>query len=174
MSTGLVDPLRHNVWATAQVLELCRQLTPDQLRATAPGNYGTILETLQHIIGAEDRYRSRLSGNDSTWPTRPEDIEDLEELARLAEDVAPFWDELANSDFDPERMIRFYYADPSPEDVGVEFQVTAGVLVAQVINHGNEHRTQIFTILTTLGIQPPELSGWTYGEATGRFGPVRT
>lgn len=173
MSSGLVDPLRHNAWATAQVLELCRPLTPDQLRASSPGNYGTILETLQHIIGADDRYRSRLTGKDSPWPRRPEEVEDVGELARMAEDLGPFWDELAAGPFDPERTIAFVYADPDPEDVGWEFEVKAGVLVAQAINHANEHRAQIFTILTTLGIEPPELSGWTYGEATGRFGRAR-
>jgi uncharacterized damage-inducible protein DinB len=170
VSTGLVDPLRHNAWANAQVLELCQGLTSDQLRATSVGTYGSILLTLQHIIGAEDRYRSRLTGADSAWTRRPEEIDDLDELGRMAEDVAAFWDELAQASFDPERTIRFAYADADPEDVGKEFDVTAGILVAQAINHGNEHRSQIFTILTTLGFEPPELSGWEYGRAVGRFG----
>lgn len=174
MSSGLTDPLRQNSWATGQLLELCRGLTRAQLDASAPGNYGTILETLQHILGAEDRYRSRLTGTDSPWPRRPEEIEDLGELSRMNEDVAGFWDELASNPFDPERTIRFSYADPDPEDVGKEFDVKAGVLVAQAINHGNEHRAQIFTILTTIGVEAPELSGWTYGRATGRFGEAST
>ena len=169
MSTGLADPLRQNSWATGQLLDLCRGLTPEQLQASSEGNYGTILLTMQHIIGAEDRYRSRLTGIESPWPRRPEHVDDLDELARMNEDVAAFWDELASGPFDPERTIRFVYADPDPEDVGWEFEVKAGVLVAQVLNHGNEHRAQIFTILTTIGIEAPELSGWTYAEATGRF-----
>jgi uncharacterized damage-inducible protein DinB len=172
VNTGLTDPLRHNAWATARLLELCKGLAPEQLRSSSPGNYGTILETLQHIIGADDHYRSRLSGIPSPWTKRPQEVEDLDELTRMAEDVAPFWEELADGPFDPERTIRFSYDDPDPEDVGVEFQVKAGVMVTQAINHGNEHRAQIFTILTTLGIDAPELSGWTYGRATGRFGPV--
>jgi uncharacterized damage-inducible protein DinB len=169
VSNGLGDPLRHNSWATAQLLELCKGLSPEQLRSSSPGNYGTILETLQHIIGAEENYHTRLSGTPTEWTRRATEVEELDELARLNEGLAAFWEELAASEFDPERTIRFAYSDPTPEDVGKEFDVKAGILVAQTINHGNEHRAQIFTILTTLGVEAPELSGWTYAEATGRF-----
>ncbi len=174
MSGELVDPLRHNSWATARLLELCKGLTPEQLRSSSPGNYGTILETLQHIIGAEGNYRARLTGTPTAWSRPPREVEDIDELARLNEDLARFWEELASRPFDPERTIRFAYSDPDPEDVGKEFDVKAGIMVAQTINHGNEHRAQIFTILTTLGVEAPELSGWTYAEATGRFGEATT
>lgn len=170
MSTGLGDPLRHNSWATGQLLELCTTLTPEQLRSSSPGNYGTILETLQHVISAESNYRARLTSTRSSWTRKPEEIDDLDELSRLNDELAEFWAELADRPFDPERVVRFSYDDPYPEDVGKEFEVKAGILVAQVINHGNEHRAQIFTILTTLGVEAPELSGWTYAEATGRYG----
>ncbi|MCP4140149.1 MAG: hypothetical protein GY755_07650 [Chloroflexi bacterium] len=33
-------------------------------------------------------------------------------------------------------------------------------------NHAIEHRSQIMTILTQLGIQPPDLDGWTYFDET--------
>jgi len=36
-----------------------------------------------------------------------------------------------------------------------------------VINHATEHRAQIMAILTQLGIQPPDLDGWSYFEAQG-------
>ncbi len=40
--------------------------------------------------------------------------------------------------------------------------------LAQVIHHGTDHRSQVCTILSTLGIEPPEIDVWAYGEATGR------
>lgn len=36
------------------------------------------------------------------------------------------------------------------------------ILFTQSINHATEHRAQIMTILTQLGVEPPELSGWAY------------
>ncbi len=44
---------------------------------------------------------------------------------------------------------------------------TVGVVLAQLVHHGNEHRTQATTILGASGIDPPEISGWAYGRAVG-------
>ena len=46
--------------------------------------------------------------------------------------------------------------DNSPLDV------PKAVILTQVINHATEHRAQVMTILTQLGIQPPELDAWSY------------
>ena len=162
MTSPLLDPLAHNSWATKQLIAICKDLKPDQLQATSEGTYGTILATLQHVVGAEGRYRYRLSGEQ--LPTKPEDTEDLEELDRLNDEMAGFWESLAASEFDPDRRI-----DVPEPSFGDPFEVTAGMLVAQTLNHGNEHRAQIFTILTTIGVEPPELDGWAWGVATGRF-----
>src|SRR5438270_8810462 len=35
-------------------------------------------------------------------------------------------------------------------------------LMVQVLNHSTEHRTQISTIITQLGIEPPIMSGWKF------------
>src|SRR5437870_5231967 len=161
MPTGLLDPFRHNSWATRELLAFCRDLKPDQLGATSEGTYGTILATLQHLIGAEGRYRFRLSGIEVERSGEPEDTDDLDELSRMNDDNATYWDQLASSEFDPDRNIHVVKPDET-------YDVTAGVLVAQVLNHGNEHRAQIYTILTTLGLEPPDLDGWSYGESTGR------
>ena len=105
MAEGLLDPLRHNAWATSRLLEFCGSLSAEQLGATSRGTYGSVLATLQHIIGAEGRYRMRLADTAPDWPRQPEDSEDLDELVRMADDMARFWDELAAGDFDPERVI---------------------------------------------------------------------
>jgi uncharacterized damage-inducible protein DinB len=164
VSDGLLDPLRHNAWATGQLLSFCRGLSGDQLGATSEGTYGSILATLQHVVGAESRYRARLSGTESAWQRRPEEAEDLGELSSMAEDTARFWEELASSEFDPDRVVRWV----SPVS-GMHTEAQAGILVAQALNHGNEHRSQVATILSTLGIEPPHLDGWSYAQATGRF-----
>jgi uncharacterized damage-inducible protein DinB len=42
------------------------------------------------------------------------------------------------------------------------FQNQARALFIQVINHGIEHRTNITTILSSLGLPAPEVDGWGY------------
>jgi uncharacterized damage-inducible protein DinB len=164
MTEGLLDPLRHNDWATGRLLEFCRGLSPEQLQATSPGNYGTILATLQHLIGAESRYLFRLAGTDAGWPATPEETEDLGRLAGMVEDLAEMWEELLSHGFDPERIVTWTSAVS-----GAHTEAHAGILAAQNLNHGNEHRAQIYTILTTIGVEPPDLDGWSYAIATGRF-----
>src|SRR5204862_5707111 len=100
MTGELVDPLRHNSWATRQLLAFCREFSPEQLQASSEGNYGTILATLQHLVGAESRYLFRLTGPKPDWPHEAEETEDLGELARMVEDMAGFWDRFAAEDFD--------------------------------------------------------------------------
>ena len=46
------------------------------------------------------------------------------------------------------------------------------VLMVQIINHATEHREQLKSMLSALGITPPDLDAWTYGEATGALGPA--
>jgi uncharacterized damage-inducible protein DinB len=164
MTEGLLDPLRHNDWATGQLLEFCRDLTSEQLQATSPGNYGTILATLQHLIGAESRYLFRLAGAEAGWPATPEGTEDLGILGGMVEDLSGMWQGLLSDGFDPERVVTWTSAVS-----GAHSEARAGILVAQTLNHGNEHRAQIFTILTTIGVEPPDLDGWSWGEATGRL-----
>jgi uncharacterized damage-inducible protein DinB len=51
---------------------------------------------------------------------------------------------------------------------GTPVELPKAILLTQAINHATEHRSQIMTILTQLGIEPPELDGWTYFEDQGR------
>jgi uncharacterized damage-inducible protein DinB len=50
MAHALHDPVRHNAWATTQILEFCRERDEQTLNATVPGAYGSILATLRHIM----------------------------------------------------------------------------------------------------------------------------
>ncbi len=51
---------------------------------------------------------------------------------------------------------------------GWDFHSPLGFRLAQVIQHGTDHRSQVCTALTSLGVEPPEIELWAYGEATGR------
>lgn len=39
--------------------------------------------------------------------------------------------------------------------------------MAQALQHGHAHREQICTILTSIGLQQPDLSGLAWGDAMG-------
>jgi uncharacterized damage-inducible protein DinB len=64
--------------------------------------------------------------------------------------------------FDPDEMA------VAVRDDGGETHAPKGMRVAQVLHHGTDHRSQICTALTTLGIEPPEVDAWAWGQQTGR------
>jgi uncharacterized damage-inducible protein DinB len=46
--------------------------------------------------------------------------------------------------------------------------------MVQAINHATEHREQIKSMLSSLGVTPPDIDGWAYGEVTNALIPVST
>lgn len=145
---------RHHLWANLLLFEQCAGLTPDQLNTGMVGAYGTIAETLQHIVTSEQNYFSRISTGkrlnrpENTPPlTMPEMLDSLRKtgngLIEWALKVQA--DDFVEIDWD-----------------GTPRNVPKTILLTQVINHATEHREQIKSILTQLGIEPPDLQGWAY------------
>ena len=162
MVQGLGDLTAHNVWATAQILNCCEILGDDALNATVPGTYGTVIQTLRHIIDSEASYLLRIAGAWEAPPWargEPVGIAILKERATV---LASTLEALAARGYDAERRCE------ARGDDGEVFAVPAGVIFAQLIHHANEHRAHICTILGSLGIEPPGVSAWDYSFETGR------
>ncbi len=149
--------LRHNTWATTTLLDFCAKLGPERLDAAASGTYGTLYGTLQHLVGGEQWYLMLLTGSVLGGPRirRDDQRHSLDELGAVAKATGARALEVAATD-DATRRI----------PMGDEWS-TVGVILAQLIHHGNEHRAQATTILGANGIEPPSVSAWGYGRATG-------
>jgi uncharacterized damage-inducible protein DinB len=152
------DPLTtlfsHNLWANVRLFERCAALTDEQLGTSLVGAYGSIRDTLEHIVRAERSYFSRIS---TGQPYRhPQDAPPLS-VAEMVE-----WARASGQGF-VEWAARVQAAD-TVEIIwdGAPLDVPKSILLTQAINHATEHRAQIMAILTQLGIEPPDLDGWTY------------
>jgi uncharacterized damage-inducible protein DinB len=152
--TTLVELIRYNNWANAQILAACQKLTAEQLAAAAPGTYGTIRDTLGHIIRAEADYVGRITGD------RPQPSFKWEDQPALA-DIAAFADQVAGALLDTVQRIPPTYMVHEEED-GNTIDYQARLLFIQAIDHGIEHRTNITTILSGLDLPTPEVDGWGY------------
>lgn len=149
--------LRHNTWATVSLLEFCTALDPATVDLSAVGTYGTLYGTLQHLVSAEQWYVQLLTGDLLGRPRiRRGERHPLPELAKTASLTGARALEVVASD-DVTRRIEMNEGRRS----------TVGVILAQLVHHGNEHRTQVTTILGANGIEPPAVSAWGYGRATG-------
>ena len=150
----------HNAWANAQLLSLCETLPEEQQSATAPGAVGTVFETLHHLVQAECGYLRRLAPDlaPQQWP--PQLDKDLAAVRSRANELEALWSEYAARDPDGGEIRRAVWPD-------VTHEFPAGMEIAQALSHSSAHREQVCTILTTLGLQPPELQGLAWGDAIG-------
>lgn len=176
---------RHNVWASRTLLEACRALTPEQLTASAPAAFGSILETFNHVVTSDGSFLWSLGGPLTPWveaahrelekypePWINEDarvpVVGLDELALRIDETERLWDAFfAEKEFDGERV--------SVLDLGT-YECPAWIVMTQVFHHGSVHREQISAMLTGLGIEPPDIQPWGFADATGlsRFVGGRT
>jgi len=159
MDELLLEAFRHNAWATKRLLEFCHALPPDQLNATATGTYGTIISTFNHLIYADAGYLPRARVTRPAWAEGDEsDVGDLSELEARADETARLWEHYLADPLDARYKLSL--------DQGA-YEAESFVPIAQALHHGSVHREQICSILTTLGLEPPDLQVWAYAEATG-------
>ncbi len=144
----------HNLWANLRLLEQCAELTSEQLDATILGAFGSIRDTLQHIVAAEQSYFSRIStGQPRRHPegAPPLTIAEMVESARKTGFGLIEWAPRVQAG----DTVQINW-DGTPREV------PKAIILTQVINHATEHRAQIMAIMTQLGIQPPDLQSWLY------------
>lgn len=147
--------LRHNTWATGALIEFLRGIDPATHASAAPGTYGSIEGTLHHLVRGQQWYLQLLTGEVIGTPIpRAGPKPSLDDLAAVSNATGGRAADVAATD-DPARRVGMHEGRTS----------TVGVILAQLIHHGNEHRTQITTILGANGIEPPPLSAWAYGRA---------
>lgn len=156
----LEDAFDHHVWATLRLLDVCLELSSEQLATPVPGTYGSILETQRHLVGSDAYYLFAATGERGHLVD--EDHIDLPELRAAMEDHAAAWSALLARDLDPDAP------NIRRRDDGSETRTTMGIRLAQALHHGTEHRSQICTVLTTLGVEPPPIDLWAYAEQVGR------
>jgi uncharacterized damage-inducible protein DinB len=158
----LVEFVRYNNWANQQVLLTCQKLSDSQLAATMVGAYGTIRDTLEHILRSEAGYAGLLTGSRPQPPFKWEDRPGPNEMAAYADQVAQALLEAAYRLGPTDRV----YQEWQGKKIGYE----ALAVFIQIINHGIEHRTNITTILSNAGQPAPEPDGWGYlWSHTDRF-----
>jgi len=159
MAHLLDDAFDHHVWATLVVLDVCTELTPEQLASSVPGTYGSILDTLRHLVGSDNWYLHVITHGEVA--EIDEDSMDLPQLRAAMEGFGPAWRSVLASAGDGSADTVVHQED------GTAYHAPLSIRIAQALHHGTDHRSQICTGLTALGIEPPGIDLWAYGELTG-------
>ncbi|HEY8761985.1 MAG TPA: DinB family protein [Candidatus Dormibacteraeota bacterium] len=170
MNGALLALFRHKTWATLRLIEHCKGLGDEHLDATIPGTYGTIRETLRHLVEAEQGYLSIVTRE--PFPTKvaaaaflfqdplPDGPVPLDDLAERIRRLGPQWEILAES------------LDLDTREVTTTdgWRLPAAVIMAQTVHHADDHRTHILSILGARGLEIPEPDGldlWGYAQSEG-------
>lgn len=160
MRSPLADAFGHNTWATLRVIDACLELSPGQLETHVPGTYGSILATARHLVSSDAYYVSVMNGG-PIFEVDEEQL-DLADLRALTVETGEAWSALLAEDFDPDRDVVRH------RDDGSESHGPMSIRLAQALHHGTDHRSQIATALTSLGMEPPGIDVWDYGRGEGR------
>ena len=150
----LVEFIGYNTWANQQVMATCLNVEESQIMAKIPGAYGSIRETFGHMLSAEADYIGRITGQRPQPSFKWEDGPTLAEMATFIPQVGQAFLELVQT-VPAEQMVH-------EEDNGFTMDYQARQLYMQVVNHGIEHRTNITTLLNSLGVSVPEVDNWGY------------
>ncbi len=161
----LTKLLEHHNWANRQIIQACAALSDEQLDAEPlTATKGNIRLTLWHVVNSEQNYLSQLTGKAPrfNWQAPPA-IAELQEAANVA----------------GEGLLSLFGGDSrqhliSPIISQDGYSIEPWVLLVQVINHATEHREQIKSMLSVLGLAPPRIDGWAYGRVTGALIPPAT
>lgn len=155
MPAALTLLYRHHRWANLALIDALAALPTDVLPLCSPGTYGTIHQTLAHLVEGEERYLATLKGA-GTIVARQLVVE-LPALAVLREAARRQADELValSGHVGEEATVTGTYN-------GRPFDMPALVPLLQAYHHGSEHRTNITTTLAAHGHQAPALDVWTY------------
>lgn len=163
MTENILERLfEHNNWANRKILEACAALTEEQLDSPPQSaTEGNIRSTLLHIVSSQHGYLRLL-----TLPLEERRDRVTVEFADIGKSLKESGEQLLELARDPGKLpaTRIQTRD--------DYLVEPWVIMVQIINHGTEHREQIKSMLTALGITPPSIDGWDYGESANALVPM--
>jgi uncharacterized damage-inducible protein DinB len=156
MNGTLLELYRHKTWATLRLIEFCQGLDDDYLDATVPGTFGTIRDTLWHLVRSEEKYFAGVTSENLPEPL-PRGAIPLGDFAERIRRLGPRWELLAQD------------AEAANREVTSRdgWRMPGAVPMAQAIHHADDHRGHILTILGARGLEVPDLSVWGYAESAG-------
>jgi uncharacterized damage-inducible protein DinB len=145
---------QYNQWANQRILDTAAQCTPQQFIQPAACSFGSLRGTLAHAYSAEWVWRSRiLNGISPAALVEERDFTDLGALRRVWEgEMQLLLDFL--STLSPDKFNEgVHYRSTKGED----FVTPLWQILAHLVNHGTQFRSEAGMILSAWGLSPGDL-----------------
>ena|SRR5436309_1891737 len=146
----LEDLYDYGYWANKKLFGVMSQLTPEQFTQSVGGSYGSIRNTLVHILSAEWGWLDRCGGPKRGPRLNPADYPTLESLLEIWSKVEGYVREFLSTLKDEDLRRNAEYMN----DAGEKRSMPIGELMQHAANHGVHHRGQVALMLRLLGYAP--------------------
>jgi uncharacterized damage-inducible protein DinB len=143
----------YSYWANRKLFDVIAQLTPEQFTQLVAGSYGSIRNTMVHVLSAEAGWLERCGGPKRGPRLNPADFPTVESVVqawnRVEVQVRQFLATLKDEDL----ARNAEYATDQSEKLSMPL----GELLQHAANHGVHHRGQVALLLRLLGHAPGDL-----------------
>ncbi len=163
MATSLLEAaFAHHVWATTRLIDACLDLPVEELETSVAGTRGPMLDTLRHLVLSDSFDLFTLTGDPAF------DVDDegmtLAEARVVIERNGSGWTDYISRSPDADEMV--HEVDKTD---GYQRWAPVGFRLAGVLDHGTDHRSQVCTALTSIGVTPPKIDVLDFGLDSGRI-----
>ena len=148
---------RHHKWANLTLIDHLAGMTPEDLARRAPGGFGTIHETLFHMVANEARFIESFDGATIELQPMPSELPSCGALREMAARQGDRLIQLAETQTEDSQVSGTFNGQP--------YTMPAFLPLFQSYHHGVEHRTNITSILATYDLPTPNLDLWSYQDA---------
>jgi uncharacterized damage-inducible protein DinB len=160
---GIREMYNYNHWANQRVLSSVTPLTDEMFTRNMGNSFGSVRDTLAHILGAEWIWLERWLGRS---PKALLNASDFPTLPALQQHWATVRD-------DQNQYIQTLVPDRLQNEVsytntrGEHYSYALWRQMVHVVNHSSYHRGQITTLLRQIGAEPVSTDLLDYYDQTG-------
>ena len=137
-------------WANRKLFEVLSQLTDEQFTQVVAGSYGSVRNTLVHVLSAEWGWIDRCGGTPRGPALKPADYPTVASVRDLGQHVERYGHEFLSilRDDDLDRIVEWALGG------GPSRKSHLGELMQHAVIHGVHHRGQVALLLRLLGYTP--------------------
>jgi uncharacterized damage-inducible protein DinB len=144
--------INYTYWARDRVLAAADALSTEQFTQGVNSSFGSVRDTLVHVLSAETAWLSRWKGEGLSGPLTADAFPDLASIKKAWSDeegkMRSFFETVDEAKLQSVIHYKAFNGQPFSNPL---FQ-----MLQHVINHGSYHRGQVTTLLRQFGAPPPK------------------
>ncbi|HLP29385.1 MAG TPA: DinB family protein [Candidatus Didemnitutus sp.] len=148
--TTLQRFLDYNLWANARLSENIASVPSSSIEQLPLAPFGSIHETLRHVIGAENIWLDRIMGQSPTNFLAITEGRTLDELREMLVDISGRWVEYASAGSETANIFSVDGVITYSTTKGDVFEQAIPDVVLHMVNHSTYHRGQVMSALRSV------------------------